>query len=257
MGAWVCASGSHVWSGNSGTFTANATAKARKIQRTADQSNGLALVESSVRCCDSAISTRSKSSAGSRSSSTRAWSRRLARLASSSGTAGGLGLLLGRRRAARWRPPRPRCPRPRRRWWRHGEAHDADEHQGGAEHREDEELQGGVDALAVAPPADEEVHRHEHDLEHHEEQEQVEGAEHADAPALQHEQPGVVRLRVVVRGDGDDRQREQQTRQHDEEQRHPVDAEVPGDPELGDPRRGSPRTGSRRRGSGSRRGATG
>ena len=70
----------------------------------------------------------------------------------------------------------------------------------------------GVDPLAVAPPADEEVHRHEHDLEHHEEQEEVERAEHADAPGLQDEQPGVVRLRVVVRRDAGDGEREQQAR---------------------------------------------
>ncbi len=33
VGASVCASGSHVWSGNSGTLTANATKNARKSQR--------------------------------------------------------------------------------------------------------------------------------------------------------------------------------------------------------------------------------
>ena len=69
VGAWVCASGNQVCRGKSGTFTANATAKARKIHRTADQSIGFELVEVSVMCCDSAISTRSKSSGGFRSSS--------------------------------------------------------------------------------------------------------------------------------------------------------------------------------------------
>ena len=62
VGASVWASGSHVCSGNSGTFTAKAMAKARNSQRAADQSNGLALVESSTTVRDSAISTRSKSS---------------------------------------------------------------------------------------------------------------------------------------------------------------------------------------------------
>ena len=33
VGAWVCASGSHVCTGNRGTFTANATAKAKNSQR--------------------------------------------------------------------------------------------------------------------------------------------------------------------------------------------------------------------------------
>ncbi len=116
-----------------------------------------------------------------------------------------------------------------------GEAHDADQHEGRAEHREDEELEGGVDPLGVPPPTDEEVHRHQHDLEHDEEHEQVEGAEDADAPALEHQQPGVVRLRVVVGGDGDDGQREQQPGQDDEEQRDAVDPQVPRDAEVGDP----------------------
>ena len=35
VGASVCASGSHVWRGNIGTFTANASANARKSQRAA------------------------------------------------------------------------------------------------------------------------------------------------------------------------------------------------------------------------------
>ena len=30
VGAWTCASGSHVWNGNIGTFTANAKSNARK-----------------------------------------------------------------------------------------------------------------------------------------------------------------------------------------------------------------------------------
>jgi hypothetical protein len=41
-------------------LTAKAMAKARKIQRAADQSNGLALDESSTTVRPSAISTRSK-----------------------------------------------------------------------------------------------------------------------------------------------------------------------------------------------------
>ena len=36
VGAWVWASGSHVCSGNSGTLTANATAKPRNSQRSVD-----------------------------------------------------------------------------------------------------------------------------------------------------------------------------------------------------------------------------
>ena len=60
VGASVWASGSHVCIGNSGTLTASATANARKIQRAADQSKGLALDESSTTVRPSAISTTSK-----------------------------------------------------------------------------------------------------------------------------------------------------------------------------------------------------
>ena len=94
VGACVCASGSHVCSGNSGTLTANAIAKARKIHRTADQSNGFALVDVSATCCDSAISTRSKSSGGFRSSSARARSSSISAWRGGVDAAARLGLLL-------------------------------------------------------------------------------------------------------------------------------------------------------------------
>src|SRR3546814_5475920 len=93
------------------------------------------------------------------------------------------------------------------------------DHEGGAEQREDEELQGRVDPLGVAPPADEEVHRHQDQLEHDEEHEQVERAEDTDACALEQEQPGVVRLLVVVGGHRDHREGEQQAGHDDQEQR--------------------------------------
>ncbi len=66
----------------------------------------------------------------------------------------------------------------------HSQGDDADQHQSRAEHRVEEELGRRVDATAVAPQADEEVHRHQHDLEEHEEHDQVEGAEHADRAGL-------------------------------------------------------------------------
>ena len=112
---------------------------------------------------------------------------------------------------------------------------DADEHERRAEHREQEELQRRVLTVVVAPPADQEVHRHEHDLEEDEEDEEVEAEEAAHQPGLQQEQPGEVRLLAVVRVGTEDRQREQQARQHDEEQGDAVDPEVPRDPPLLDP----------------------
>ena len=71
-----------------------------------------------------------------------------------------------------------------------------DEHEGRAEQRVEEELQRRVGAVAVAPAADEEVHRHEHDLEEHEEEEEVEGEEHAEAAGLEQQQPADVALDV-------------------------------------------------------------
>ncbi len=104
---------------------------------------------------------------------------------------------------------------------------DADEHQGTAGHRVEEELEGGVDPVAVAPTADQEVHRHQHDLEEEEEQEQVEGHEHAHRAGHQDHQPQVVGLRIVVVVGGEDGDGEQDAAQHDEEQRDPVDTEEP------------------------------
>src|SRR6476646_11006176 len=87
----------------------------------------------------------------------------------------------------------------------------------------------------MPPLADEEVHRHEHDLEEHEEQKQVEREEHAEAPGLEYEQPRVVRLRIVVWVSTEDGEREQHPREHDEEQRDAVDTQRPTDAEARDP----------------------
>ena len=113
---------------------------------------------------------------------------------------------------------------------------DPDEHERRAEHREQEELQRRVLPALVAPPADEEVHRHEHDLEEDEEHEQVEAEEAAHHAGLEQQQPGEVRLLVVMWVGAEDGEREQHAGQHDEEQRDPVDAEVPRDAPLLDPR---------------------
>ena len=105
----------------------------------------------------------------------------------------------------------------------------ADEHERRADHREQEELGGGVDAVAVAPPPDEEVHRHEHDLEADEEQEEVERRKVPMHAGLEQQDPRGVGLLVVVALDAEQREREQDAGEHDEEQRDAVDAEVPRD----------------------------
>ncbi len=113
---------------------------------------------------------------------------------------------------------------------------DADEHERRTGHRVQEELRGRVDPPLVSPAADEEVHRHEHDLEEQEEHEQVEAEEGAHHACLEQQHPGEVRLVVVVRVDPDERQGEEHTGEHDEEEGDAVDAEVPGDPPRLDPR---------------------
>ncbi len=113
---------------------------------------------------------------------------------------------------------------------------DADQHQGRAEHRVDEELEGGVDPPLVAPPADEEVHGDEHDLPEQEEHEQVEGQEHPDAARLQQEHPRHVALEVVVDVGPGDGQREEDAAEDHQEEGDPVDAQLPGDAERLDPR---------------------
>ena len=112
---------------------------------------------------------------------------------------------------------------------------DADEHERRPEHRVHEELGRGIGPSPVTPLADEEVHRHQHDLEEHEEGEQVEGEEHAHDPCLQHEQPGVVRLRRVLGLDRKDGEREQGGREHHQPERDAVETQCPRDAETGDP----------------------
>src|SRR5665647_1054654 len=65
---------------------------------------------------------------------------------------------------------------------------DGDEHEQAADQREQEELDGRVDAPRAAPDADDEVHRHQHDLPEHVEQEEVGGQKDSAHPHLQQEQ---------------------------------------------------------------------
>ena len=178
VGACVCASGSQVCSGNSGTFTANAIANAKNSHRPVLAANVGVLGDLDQVERDLAVV--------------------------------GLG--------------------------QHGRGDDADQHERRADHREQEELRGRVDAVVVAPAADEEVHRHEHDLEEHEEQEQVEADEAAHHAGFEQQHPRQVALVVVVRVDAGDHQREQHAGEHDQEQRDAVDAEVPRDAPRLDPR---------------------
>ena len=107
----------------------------------------------------------------------------------------------------------------------------ARQHEGGAEGRVQEELDGGVATSLRAPYPDDEVHRDQHRLEEDEEQEQVERYEHSHQGCFQEEDVDHELLAPLGyrarRRQGD---RHQQGGQHDEGHRDPVDPDVPGDP---------------------------
>ncbi len=112
----------------------------------------------------------------------------------------------------------------------HPQRDDGDHHQTGPERRVQDELDRGVDAVAAAPHADQQVHRDERDLEEHEEQQEVEGEEHTEQAGLEDQHRHHVRLHVLRDGGrGQDGDREQQRGQHDQQQRDAVDTHVPGE----------------------------
>ena len=119
---------------------------------------------------------------------------------------------------------------------------DGHEHDQPAREGEQEELHRGVLPAWAAEQPDEEVHRDQHRLEEDVEQEHVGGGEDADDERLEHQHQREVALLaagalvadVVPRGEQADRGED--GRHHDERQRDAVDTEGVGDPELRDPR---------------------
>ena len=99
----------------------------------------------------------------------------------------------------------------------------------------EEELGGGVAPPRAIAVDDEEVPRHQGDLEGHEEQKGVEGQEGRHAGGFQQEHPAQVGLRRSLPGGAGHGDREQQGRHGDEEERYAVDAQVPRDAERGQP----------------------
>ena len=106
-----------------------------------------------------------------------------------------------------------------------------DQQEGRPEEGEEEELDGGVGPSLVAPPGDDEVGRYERQLEHEEEDEQVERQEAAHHGGLEQEQPGEVDAAVLAVASEDDGDGEEQRRHQDQEDGDAVDAEVPVHPE--------------------------
>jgi hypothetical protein len=125
----------------------------------------------------------------------------------------------------------------------HPQADHGREHEQPAHQRVDEELDRGVLAPGAAVGADEEVHRHQHDLEEDVEQEHVGGDEHPDHGGLQRQDQGEERRHRPLHPDafgvvpgGQDHQRHQQRDQRHHHQRDAVDGEGEVDAPVGDPR---------------------
>src|SRR5690606_15639079 len=111
---------------------------------------------------------------------------------------------------------------------RHGD--DRRQQPGRPEGRGEEELDGGIAAPLRAPDPDDEVHRDQHRLEEDEEEEQVEGHEHAQGRRLEHERVDDELLAPLGDGGGGrQRDRDEDGGEDDERHRDAVYAEVPGD----------------------------
>ena len=119
------------------------------------------------------------------------------------------------------------------------EREDAEQHHHRAHERVEEELDRGVEPPRAAPDPDQEVHRDQHHLPEHVEQEHVERAEDTEHPGLEQEQEHVVAAHALADGRprGQDRDRAEQRREQDQERRDPVDAEQVLDADRGDPGR--------------------
>ena len=105
---------------------------------------------------------------------------------------------------------------------------DGGQHQHRTGHRVQEELDRGVDAAVVAPDADQEVHRHQHDFPEHVEQEQIPGGENADQPEFQQQQKREELFDAVVDGvpRKQNRDRRQERGKNDQPQAQAIDADV-------------------------------
>ncbi|SST07641.1 Uncharacterised protein [Acinetobacter baumannii] len=123
------------------------------------------------------------------------------------------------------------------------QAEDRHQHHQAAGLGEDEELGGGVDAglLAVigtvSPQRDEEVHRHQHHFPEEEEQEQVDGEEHADHTAQDPQQVQMEEADAaldLVPG-AEDREHAEQAGEGDHQQRQAIHRQVDADAETLDP----------------------
>src|SRR5438093_11113754 len=111
-----------------------------------------------------------------------------------------------------------------------GDGQDGDEHGKAAEDGVDQELEGGVDALALAPDPDQEVEGNEHRLPEHIEEDEIEGQEDAGSGGLedQQQQDELLQSRRGRARDKDGDQKQQRV-QPEEEETQAIDPEVVAD----------------------------
>ena len=114
---------------------------------------------------------------------------------------------------------------------------DSHEHQDRAEHRVQHEFQRGVNAAAVAPDANQEVHRDQHHFPEQKEQEQVERNKDADHSCFEHQQRNKKALRAPVDRfpGGQHRDGREERGEQDQKQADAVDAKVVVNRRLGNP----------------------
>ena len=112
------------------------------------------------------------------------------------------------------------------------------QHEDRAKEREQEELDGGVDAPFTAPDTDDEEHRHQHGFPEDVEEQPVQRREDTDHQAFQEQERGEVlgRAQLDHPPPGDDHERCQERREQHQRQRDAVQAQVVVDVESFDPR---------------------
>ena len=144
---------------------------------------------------------------------------------------------VGNRAPQRQQVERP-CPRAGGGLVAEGGGEDRHEHQERANEGIEDELDRRVDAVGPTPDADDQIHRHEHNLPEDVEEEEVERQEDTEHPGLEDKEADEVFLhaglnRTKAREDADPTQ---QRRQDNECAREPVNTKVIGDAERWDPR---------------------
>ena len=113
-----------------------------------------------------------------------------------------------------------------------------DQHEKRSNHREQHELDGGVNLAAMSPNADQEVHRNQHHFPEHVEQEQIDRKQRAEQPGLehQHEEAELARaLFDIAAARVKDRQGNQDSSQKNQKQANAVNTNMVRNAESGYP----------------------